>query len=1050
MPLPAIFSAVGSFVANTASRVTATIAGKWFERKFPEKKSSSQIVHVSPTPPPVYIERARNDDRLTRIQLENQRQLSVLKSEELALRREKKAIAETRLNMEKAIASAQCQNQQEDLALRREQNEIAESRLNLEREIAIADQLYKREDLALRREHNAIAQQAVVQQAKLVEIKQQEVQLVERWQHKQEELARLEREFRAAETALYHELLREFKSKDIQLKLTEIQANWDIKNWPSSLSRDETQQLLQVGLNNQRLLMLISPPNISKSCPESFHNDLPQEIRNRVKHFLGKHFPLNGLYPVEFYGNYFNRDIFDVEIRQLEKILSPIPTVVIYSDITEREVYFHLGVWGWQEDTSHLIPSEPWNWRQEKKMLEAEGEDEVDILYLIRQQIVDFYKLYAALIADWYYLNLDRNYQPQLLNLMSDFPEEWVASYVELMEEVHGANLATVYYEEGLRQAELGYHDLAVASYKRAQELQSDFPDAMIKEGIALYLSGQYEEAVTCLQKATELQSQADEAWYYLGLARGSLSNYKGALSCFEMLIELKPNDSEYWFQWGNVLGILGRPVAAINALDKAISLQPDRVDAWYDKAEAFCQLRWYLEAIKAYSKVMEIQAEFPQIVEKRDAAIQKLVKSETIECPEDNVAEAWSYRGGILYRLGLLEEAISCYDKAFAIAADNPEGWYNRAVAMTELGWLEQAATSYEQAVGLKPDYYEAWYGKGEVLSQLQRYSEAMQAYKQATEVEPDSKIAAQKLTQMYKQYWSGWKEECTITEDSHAANFVVFSPDGKFLASQGSDQAIKMWSVATGKLQRTLSENSGWVYSVAFNSDREFIVSSSGNKTIQMWLVETWELQRTLTGHSNIILSVAISPDSQFIASGSDDSTIKIWLVATGQEVRTLSGHSSYVRSVAISPDSQFIASGSADNTIKIWSAKTGEIQRTITGHSHHVYSVAFSPEGKHLASGSYDKTIKIWSVETGEELYTFTGHSGAYHSLAFSPDGQFLAYAGQDSTIKILSVGKWEELCSLKGHYNRVMSVAFSPDGKLIASSSEDKTIKIWRAP
>jgi len=164
---------------------------------------------------------------------------------------------------------------------------------------------------------------------------------------------------------------------------------------------------------------------------------------------------------------------------------------------------------------------------------------------------------------------------------------------------------------------------------------------------------------------------------------------------------------------------------------------------------------------------------------------------------------------------------------------------------------------------------------------------------------------------------------------------------------------------------LDKTLTGHSDRVRSVVYSPDGRYLASGSLDKTIKIWEVATGTELRTLTGYSIGVLSVVYSPDGHYLASGSNDNTIKIWEVATGKQLRTPTGHSEVVRSVVYSPDGRYLASGSQDKTIKIWEVATGKELRTLTGHSQTVVSVAYSPDGRYLASGSSDKTIKIWRV-------------------------------------------------------------------------------------
>jgi len=239
---------------------------------------------------------------------------------------------------------------------------------------------------------------------------------------------------------LSRELMREFQSEAIRVKLSEIQTIWDRDNWFSNLSRQETEQILQQ--QQHRLLLLVAPAKISQDCPDSFRHNLNIELPAKLRAFLNQHYPQHGeLCPVQFYGDYFKKPISDIDVERLQTVLSPVPTAILYSDISDYEVNFHVGFWGIINQSVSLVAMQPWNWEEVYHQLEAEGKDEKLSLRIIRQIIVTIHKLLAAFLADLYYLNIDFTHEPQLFNLEAEFAQEWfskdwVLPYIETLKEI--------------------------------------------------------------------------------------------------------------------------------------------------------------------------------------------------------------------------------------------------------------------------------------------------------------------------------------------------------------------------------------------------------------------------------------------------------------------------------------------------------------------------------------------------------------------------------------------------------------------------------------
>jgi WD40 repeat protein len=75
--------------------------------------------------------------------------------------------------------------------------------------------------------------------------------------------------------------------------------------------------------------------------------------------------------------------------------------------------------------------------------------------------------------------------------------------------------------------------------------------------------------------------------------------------------------------------------------------------------------------------------------------------------------------------------------------------------------------------------------------------------------------------------------------TLSGHVARLrgVVFSPDGRLLATGSTDATAKVWDPATGDCLRTLAGHAEPVYGVAFSADGRLLATSSIDKTVKVW---------------------------------------------------------------------------------------------------------------------------------------------------------------------------------------------------------------------
>jgi WD40 repeat protein len=296
-----------------------------------------------------------------------------------------------------------------------------------------------------------------------------------------------------------------------------------------------------------------------------------------------------------------------------------------------------------------------------------------------------------------------------------------------------------------------------------------------------------------------------------------------------------------------------------------------------------------------------------------------------------------------------------------------------------------------------------------------------------------------------------------------------VAFAPpDGKTLASAGTDTTITLWDVAAQKPLGPFTAPDDrrprfGIRTLAFSPDGSLLASGGDDANIYLWDVEKRELRLDLLFHRATVYEVAFNLEGDILATGSADGDIVLWDVSEhfGTPFQILTGHSNAVYDLAFSPLSpgSLLASVSADTAVILWDTGISQpLGQTLTGHAENqiVRNAAYSPDGKYFASAGNDPVVILWDAATRTELARLVAHSaensiGQVNTVAFSFDSKMLAEGSRDQSFVLWDIADPKNPRQLSqkltAHDNRVWGVAFSPVAPVLATGGEDFKVKLW---
>jgi serine/threonine protein kinase/WD40 repeat protein len=344
------------------------------------------------------------------------------------------------------------------------------------------------------------------------------------------------------------------------------------------------------------------------------------------------------------------------------------------------------------------------------------------------------------------------------------------------------------------------------------------------------------------------------------------------------------------------------------------------------------------------------------------------------------------------------------------------------------------------------------------------------------------------------------------TLASGDIRASAIAFSPDGKWLATGGPNDAIQIWDVAERRLARLLRGHRGRITGLAFAPDGHSLASTAMDGGVHLWSLAA---EAGPTQAANGLLWIGFpapqfSPDGSLLSVEKDGGTRCVILDPSNlQEKFSFPGRSPsnrrYGQQLAgFSPDAKqfavlshydtgselqiwrvgaptnraiillgtnflFFPQLSADGKIlavvgtgqsrsnamvQLFKAGNGELILTAPGGGSIGERCCLTADGRKFFS-SKGSEIYVWDVASAKAIRTLQCNNRVW-ALRASPDSQTLAAGLDDNSILLWDVHAGTRIGTLTGHEAPVIALAFSPDGRTLASGCEDGALKLWSLP
>lgn len=248
-----------------------------------------------------------------------------------------------------------------------------------------------------------------------------------------------------------------------------------------------------------------------------------------------------------------------------------------------------------------------------------------------------------------------------------------------------------------------------------------------------------------------------------------------------------------------------------------------------------------------------------------------------------------------------------------------------------------------------------------------------------------------------------------------------VIWTPDGKYVASGSEDRMFRVFDAKTGDIVFEYDNQDG-VDALAASHDGRYILvgqERGADRTgpVRIFSTEDWRLVRTIRHQETVEGLDLTSDDKFFVTSGFD--YVRIWRTETGKLVRTFNmpedpeSREDIFVGATFSPDDRYLAAGAKNGYLYIWDVKSGERLRRLNLWGRKIETIAWTPDGRYLGLAGHMATIDFFAVEDllnddiGNDVMPFALQVPVTDNLehmSFNESGALLTTAHQDGTVQL----------------------------------------------
>ncbi len=302
---------------------------------------------------------------------------------------------------------------------------------------------------------------------------------------------------------------------------------------------------------------------------------------------------------------------------------------------------------------------------------------------------------------------------------------------------------ALAYNGRGISNTNMGNYDKAIVNFDEAIRLDPREENPYNNRCLTWYSKGDFDRAIHDCDEAIRINSQFAMAYRNRGVAYDAKGDRDRAIADFDQAIRINPKYSDAYSHRGFAYETKGDYRRAIADYDEVIRLAPKYAWARIARGRSYLKTGDTELAAADFDEAVRLNPEDPSVYNnlakvykergENDRAIAFL--SEAIRVKPDSQA-GYNARAWALFQVGKAEQARPDADKAVSLNGGNANIRDTRGHILLALGDASGALADFNEALRMEPNSISSLWGRGQVYEMQGRPLLAFSDYKRATEI--------------------------------------------------------------------------------------------------------------------------------------------------------------------------------------------------------------------------------------------------------------------------------------------------------------------------